>query len=56
MTQDQWLMLQRDTVVLPGELGLADLGIEATPLESIAPGYLERYKTGGRFHRDPLVA
>ncbi|QXQ05590.1 complex I NDUFA9 subunit family protein [Sphingosinicellaceae bacterium] len=56
MTQDQWLMLQRDTVVVPGDLGLADLGIEATPMESIAPAYLERYKTGGRFHRDPLVA
>ena len=56
MTKDQWLMLQRDTVVEPGDLTLADLGIEATPLESIAPAYLDRYKTGGRFHRDPLVA
>ena len=56
MTQDQWLMLQRDTVVQPGDLGLGDLGVEATPMESIAPAYLERYKTGGRFHRDPLVA
>ena len=56
MTEDQWLMLQRDTVVEPSDLGLADLGVEATPLESIAPSYLERYKTGGRFHRDPLVA
>lgn len=56
MTKDQWLMLQRDTVVEAGDLGLADLGIEATPMESIVPSYLERYKTGGRFHRDPLVA
>ena len=56
MTRDQWLMLQRDTVVEPGDLTLADLGIQATPLESIAPAYLERYKTGGRFHRDPLAA
>ena len=26
-----------------------ELGVEPTPLESIAPAYLERYKTGGRF-------
>ena len=56
MTKDQWLMLQNDNVVADGELGLAELGIVPTPLESIAPGYLERYKSGGRFHRDPLVA
>ena len=56
MTWDQWQMLQRDTVVLPGEPGLAELGIAATPLSSIAPTYLERYRSGGRFHRDPLVA
>ena len=53
MTWDQWQMLQRDTVVEPGDLGLADLGIAATPLGSIAPAYLERYRSGGRFHRDP---
>ena len=56
MTWDQWQMLQRDTVVEAGDLGLADLGIVPTPLASIAPTYLERYRTGGRFHRDPLVA
>lgn len=56
MTWDQWQMLQRDTVVEPGEPGLHELGIEPTPLASIAPAYLERYRKGGRFHRDPLVA
>ena len=56
MTWDQWQMLQRDTIVEPGEPGLAELGIDATPLSSIAPTYLERYRSGGRFHRDPLVA
>ena len=56
MTWDQWQMLQRDTVVEAGDLGLADLGIVPTPLASIAPTYLERYRTGGRFHRDSLVA
>ena len=27
-------------------------GIKPTPLEAIAPAYLERYRTSGRFHRD----
>ena len=56
MTYGQWLMLQSDNVVTAGVPGLAELGIPATPLEAIAPAYLERFKTGGRFHRDPLVA
>ena len=56
MTYGQWLMLQNDNVAGAGMPGLADFGIPATPLEAIAPAYLERYKTGGRFHRDPLVA
>ena len=56
MTEDQWRMLQSDNVVPDSAPGLAELGIAATPLESIALAYLERYKTGGRFHRDPLVA
>ena len=56
MTSGQWQMLQADNVVPPGAPGLADLGVAATPLESIVPAYLERYKTGGRFHRDKLAA
>ena len=56
MTSDQWEMLQHDNVVPDGSPGLAELGVQPTPLESIAPAYLERYRTGGRFHRDPLVA
>ena len=56
MTSGQWQMLQSDNIVPPGAPGLVDLGVAATPMASIVPGYLERYKTGGRFHRDPLVA
>jgi uncharacterized protein YbjT (DUF2867 family) len=51
ITWDQWLMLQRDNVVPDGAAGLADLGIEATPLEAIAPGYLVRYRKQGRFSK-----
>ena len=49
MTYDQWLLLQTDNVAtLPG---LEAFGIEPTPMEAIAPGYLERFRTAGRFHR-----
>jgi uncharacterized protein YbjT (DUF2867 family) len=49
MTYDQWLMLQSDNIVAPGEAGLADLGVEATPLEAVAPGWLDQYQRHGRF-------
>jgi len=50
MTSGQYIMLQSDNVAAPP--GLAAFGIEPTPLEAIAPAYLERYRTSGRFHRD----
>ncbi len=49
MTYDQWLMLQNDNVVESGELGLDELGIASTPLEAIAPGWLDQYQKHGRF-------
>lgn len=48
ITSDQWAMLQRDNVA-SGE-GLSALGIQPTPLEAIAPGYLVRYRKQGRFN------
>lgn len=54
MTTDQWTMLQTDNTAAND--GLAALGIAATPLEAIAPQYLERYRAGGRFHRDAASA
>ena len=53
MTSDQYVMLQSDNVASAD--GLAALGIAATPLEAIAPQYLERYRSGGRFHREPAA-
>lgn len=47
LTPDQLLMLARDNVVAPGALGLSDLGIVATPVELVVPGYLSRYQPGG---------
>ena len=49
MTKDQWLMLQSDNVVAPNAKGLGAFGIVPTPLESVADGWLVRYKRHGRF-------
>lgn len=51
MTSGQFEMLQSDNVAQAP--GLEAFGIAATPLEAVAPSYLERYRTAGRFHRDP---
>ncbi|HEX8556228.1 MAG TPA: complex I NDUFA9 subunit family protein, partial [Sphingomonas sp.] len=44
---DQWLMLQSDNVA--AEDGLAALGVSATPLGAVAPGFLVRFRRQGRF-------
>ena len=49
ITWDQWLMLQRDNIVAPGAEGLAALGVMPTPLETVAPGWLVRFRRHGRF-------
>jgi uncharacterized protein YbjT (DUF2867 family) len=48
ITADQWKMLQRDNVVT-GTDGLAALGITPTPMASVAPSWLVRYRREGRF-------
>lgn len=49
ITRDQWLMLQSDNVVSPKAKGLAALGVSATPLDAVAPGWLIIYRRHGRF-------
>ena len=49
MSRDQWKMLQQDNVVAPGAAGLAALGVAATSLEAVAPGWLVVYRKHGRF-------
>lgn len=49
ISADQWKMLQHDTVVGPHAEGLAALGITPTPLDSVAPGWLVRFRKAGRF-------
>ena len=49
LTADQVKSLQRDSVATQGAPCLADLGIEATSLESILPTYLRQYRKGGAY-------
>jgi NADH dehydrogenase len=51
LTRDQLKLLQRDNVVSPGALTLADLGIQGQGLDAILPTYLARYRSGGRIGR-----
>ncbi|OYY73180.1 complex I NDUFA9 subunit family protein [Sphingomonas sp. 28-63-12] len=52
ITQDQWRMLQSDNVVAPSAEGLGAFGIMPTPLASVAPSWLVRYRRHGRFSSD----
>jgi NADH dehydrogenase len=47
LTPDQVELLKRDNVVSPGAAGLAELGIQPTPLEVIVPQYLRAYARPG---------
>ena len=48
LTRDQIRMLECDNVATGDAPGLGDLGLLPTPLEAVAPGYLARYRRGGR--------
>ncbi len=56
ITQDQWRMLQTDNVVDDALPGLSAFGIEATPMDTVAPGWLVRYQRQGRFGRRAAIA
>ncbi|WP_343343898.1 complex I NDUFA9 subunit family protein [Sphingomicrobium sp. XHP0239] len=49
LTKDQWTLLQSDNVKADDRPGLAEMGIAATPLRSVAGDWLGKYKPGGRF-------
>ena len=46
LTRDQVELLKRDNVVNDDAKKLADLEIEPTPIETIVPAYLDRYRAG----------
>lgn len=52
ITPDQWRMLRTDNVVADDAAGLAAFGIEPTPLATVAPTWLVRYRRHGRFTAD----
>lgn len=49
LSSDQWLMLQKDNVASGGQPGFKAFGITPTPLGSVAPDWLSRFRKGGRF-------
>ncbi len=49
LTRDQWKMLQRDNLPAKKSTGLEAFGIEPTALGSLAPEWLGRFRTGGRW-------
>ncbi len=51
ITRDQWKMLGQDNVAAEGASGLADLGVEPTPLGAVADNWLVVYRKHGRFTR-----
>jgi uncharacterized protein YbjT (DUF2867 family) len=53
LTPDQVELLKRDNVVSPGALTLSSLGITQTPVEAILPTYLDRFRRGGWYQREP---
>jgi NADH dehydrogenase len=49
LTWQQWLMLQKDSVVSSQAAGLEAFGIPKTPLIAVAEGWLTAYRRHGRF-------
>jgi NADH dehydrogenase len=49
ITNDQWMMLQRDNVPAKGSPGLEAFGIEPTPIAAVGLEWLRRFHPGGKF-------
>ena len=49
LSNDQWIMLQRDNVAADGASGLDAFDIVPTSLDAVAPDWLGRFVKGGRF-------
>jgi uncharacterized protein YbjT (DUF2867 family) len=56
LTMDQVESLKTDNIASQYALGLADLGVVPTGMELIVPGYLERFRSGGRFSEKSIAA
>jgi NADH dehydrogenase len=51
LTIDQLRLLRIDNIVGKGALTLDDLGITATAIDAVVPGYLARHRPGGLFSK-----
>ena len=49
ITNDQWLMLQNDNVVMPGAKGFEAFGISPRPIGAVAESWLVPFRRHGRF-------
>jgi uncharacterized protein YbjT (DUF2867 family) len=52
LTRDQIKLLQYDNVMADSASGLVELGIASTPMDLVVPGYLSRFRPGGRRRAD----
>jgi uncharacterized protein YbjT (DUF2867 family) len=55
LTPDQVEMLKYDNIVSPNALGFEALGISPTAVETILPTYLDRFRRGGWYAREPAA-
>lgn len=55
LTPDQVEMLKYDNIVSPNALGFEALGIQPTAVEAILPTYLDRFRRGGWYAREPAA-
>lgn len=55
LTPDQVESLKTDNIVDDGALGFKHLNISPKSIDLIAPRYLNRYKSGGRFSKKPAT-
>lgn len=51
LTVDQVRLLASDNVADPSRPGLSEIGLTPTPVDTILPQYLARFRPGGRFAR-----
>ena len=55
LTPDQVELLKHDNIVSPGAMGLSSLDITPTPVEAVLPTYLDRFRRGGWYERQPSL-